>query len=446
MTRFALAAAHALLLPLVASAAASAQPAADAAPACHVATYRLADGRLVDVAPEGAESLRWRMLDGRVGRLGRAGDGWASTLGWTSDPDGVAVSFGPCGSGRIAFAGVAGQAVPLEIRETRFTSGGQTLAGRLVLPRGRGRVPVMVVGHGSEKSSALVNVFRQRLYPASGVGVFVFDKRGTGSSTGAYTQDFEVLAGDAAAAMREARRMAGARGSRFGFQGGSQAGWILPLAASKAPADFVIVGYGVAASPLVEDRTETMQDLAAAGWGPEVFAKAREVTDATGAVIASRFTSGYDRFNAVVAKYRGEPWFKDLKGEFTGEMVQATEAQLRVIGPQRDEGTSWDFDAVGSLRRLNTPLLWMIAGADTEGAGEETKETLLGLKAEGRPITILDFPNTEHGIHEFRLSSSGVREETRYAPGYFPAELDFARRGRLSGRYQGAQLLGAKRR
>ena len=391
------AAACASVIPFIGGAAGAA-PAADRD--CHVGAYRLAGGAVLDVAPEGERDLRWRTLDGRVGKLVLNPDGqWISHYGWTSDIDHIPVSFGACGEGKVRFSGRTGRKEALEVRDTRFTSGGIALAGRLVLPRGSKPVPVMVIGHGSETSSALVNYFKQRLYPAQGVSVFVFDKRGTGLSGGKYTQDFNVLAGDLAAAMTEARRLAGPRASRFGYEANSQGGWVLPLAAARTPADFAIIGYGIAASPLIEDRTETMQALRAKGWGADVLAKAREVTDATAGVMASRFTSGYPAFNAVVAKYRNEPWFKDLAGEFTGEMVKHSEAELRIGGPAQDDGTTWNVDAVGNLRRIQTPLLWLIAGDDSEGAGAETPETLLTLQAEGRPITVAMFGKTEHGIH-----------------------------------------------
>jgi pimeloyl-ACP methyl ester carboxylesterase len=426
------------------SSAIGAEPAAN----CEAGVYRLADGSLVDVGPDG-DRLRWRTLDGRTGGLSKdAAGAWTSSLGWTREPDRIAVSFSACGSGAITFDGKPGTALKLEPIETRFSSGGETLAGRLVLPPGAGDAPLVVLGHGSEKTSALATGFRQRLYPAAGVGVFAFDKRGTGQSSGKYTQDFEVLAADAAAALNEARRLAGKRASRVGFLGGSQAGWVLPLAAQMAPADFVIVGYGIADSPLTEDRTETLQDLRAAGWGPEVLAKAGEVTDATGAVIASDFTSGFERLNAVIGKYGREPWFKDLNGEFTGEVTQAAmaypEAVLRVEGPKRDEGTTWEFDAMASLRRLRAPLLWMIAGADTGGAGEETKDNLLTLQREGRPVTIVVFPNTEHGIHLIR-STDGKREEIGYHPGFFGAELDFVKTGSVRRKYGDAEVHLPKR-
>src|SRR6185295_5540141 len=121
----------------------------------------------------------------------------------------------------------------------------------------------------------------------------------------------------------------------------------------------------------------------------------------------SHFTAGYEQFNRVVARYRSEPWFRDLRGEYTGEMVRHSEAEIRIGGPQQDQGTTWNFDAESVLRRVTAPLLWMIAGADTQGPGEESRANLVRLNAEGRPITVAVFPNTEHGIHEFRLAANG---------------------------------------
>jgi uncharacterized protein len=49
------------------------------------------------------------------------------------------------------------------------------------------------------------------MFPAQGIGAFVYDKRGTGISGGTYTQDFSVLADDAVVAMKDAKRLAGTR-------------------------------------------------------------------------------------------------------------------------------------------------------------------------------------------------------------------------------------------
>jgi len=414
---------------------------------CHVGAYRLTDGAVLDIAPASGPDLRWRLQDGRVGRLSAENE-WRSTLGWTEKPDGVTVRFGGCADGRVTFATgdgepLEGAKIPLAAYETSFrTSDGETLYGRLVLPEGDGPVPIVVQVHGSEKDAASLYNFRQRLYPAQGVGVFVYDKRGTGRSTGKYSQDFQQLARDAAAAAVEARRIAGPRAGRVGFEGGSQGGWIAPIAATRTPVDFVIVGYGLADTPLAENRDEALQDLAAAGYAdPDIRAKALEVIGATEAVMTSRFERGYDRVDEVKRKYGKEPWFPHVKGEFTGELLKYPNFAIRLIGPFRDVGTPWNYDPMPTLRNTPAPILWTLAAEDSSAPVEVTRARLLELVAQGRPVTVMEFPDTEHGILEFETGEDGARLETRYAEGYFQSSIDFAIRGRVDGPYGRAAVL-----
>src|SRR5262249_53679525 len=156
-----------------------------------------------------------------------------------------------------------------------------------------------VLTHGGERDSARDFYWLQRAFPANGIGAFVFDKRGTGASKGQYTQDFNVLADDVVAAMREARRIAGNRVGRSGYQGGSQAGWILPLAAQRLPVDFVIVSFGLAVTVIDEDQEEVALEMKFKGHSADEISKALEVADAAETVIASSFTKGFERFDAV---------------------------------------------------------------------------------------------------------------------------------------------------
>lgn len=435
----------ALVIALAAVSVAGAALAQAPAPAnpdrCHVGVYRLSDGALVDIGPLSDGGLRWRLMDGQTGRLTLGPDGaLASQRGWTTTADGVTVRFGACAEGRIAFAGKSGFRVPLEVVDTTFTgANGTALAGRLVLPKGTGAVPVSVLVHGSESYSGRELYFEPRAWPAQGVGVFVYDKRGTGGSQGKYTQDFHVLSDDAAAAVREARRLGGKRIARLGFDGGSQAGWIIPLAATKVDVDYAVVRFGMAESPLAEDRGETLRGLKDKGHGPEVLAKAAQVTDATAKVVVSRFTDFTD-LNALRAKWSAEPWWNDLDGEFTGQIAKAPEAAVRVIGPAQDQGTTWTHDSMPVLRQVKAPILWIIAGDDLEAPPEETARRLVGLAKAGQKITVLEFPRTDHGMREFDVVD-GKRVYTRYADGYYRAVLDFTLTGKAGGTYGNAKRL-----
>ncbi|WP_309644935.1 serine aminopeptidase domain-containing protein [Phenylobacterium sp.] len=408
---------------------------------CHFGTYRLADGQLVDVGPT-TDGMRWRRMDGTTGKNVKGADGvWTSRLGWTERPDGITATFGDCAQDTITFAGKAGRKLRFEVQDTRFQGDGVALRGRLVLPPGEGPVPIAILVHGSESNSAVDNNSTQRIWPANGVGVFVYDKRGTGGSDGRYNQDFRQLARDAAAAVKEARRLAGKRAGRVGLDGGSQGGWIAPLAATLTPVDFVVARFGLAEGALAEDRGEVMQGLTDKGHGPEVLAKAREITDATGKVMASNFTDGWAELDAVRKRYGAEPWFKDIKGEFSGQILAAPEAAGRIAGPFFNQGTSWDYEPLPVLRALDTPMLWILAGSDREAPPAETRRRLVMLAREGRPVQVLEYPNTDHGIVEFETAPDGKRTPTRYADGYYRAVIDFTKTGQLPGRYGAALRL-----
>ena len=414
---------------------------------CHAGAYRLDDGAVVDVATVSEPNqLRWRLLDGRTGLLTFDDKGqWTSTLGWTGRADGVRVDFGDCSAAdRIEFDGKRGARIAFDIIPTTFQGNGVTLRGRLVLPKGNGRVPVMVTVHGSENYSGVDRYHMQNLFPAYGIGVFVYDKRGTGGSSGKYTQDFYLLSDDAKAAVLEARRLAGKRAGRVGLSGGSQGGWVAPLTATKTPVDFVSVGFGMAEGPLAEDREQVMLDLRNAGYGDDVQAKAREVTDATGVIVASRGARGWEQMDAVRAKYGQAPWWNAMKGEFTGLVVQHTREQLEKMAPELEQGTTWDYDPMPVLRAVKAPQLWMIAGDDLEAPPQETRKRLAALAAEGRPMTAYEFPHTDHGIIAFEIDAKGERKSTRVADGYYRMQIDWISTGKLpNAPYGDAQLLAS---
>jgi len=410
---------------------------------CHVGTYHLSNGRDVDIAPED-KKLRWRMKDGTSGELTpMSGNSWSSTLGWTERPDGKRVLFGDCTADKINFAGIDGHRILFDVVETHFQGAGVTLAGRLVMPKGKERVPIVIQVHGSDPGSALEGsgVFSlQRLFPSAGIGVFVYDKRGTGASGGKYTHDYLLLADDAVAAMREAKRLAGWRAERIGYLGTSEGGWVAPLAAKIEAVNFVVVTYGLAISPLEEDRAALAFDITRHGYGADALAKTMEVADATSAVLLSNFREGYDQVEAVRRKYEEEPWFHNLHGDVSFLVLQKSPAELKELGPTALHGIPWQYDPMPVLRNLRTPQLWVLGKDDTDAPSAETAARLKALAASGLPITTAMFPGAAHGIFEYELAPDGTRRPTRQPAGYFRMMVDFIRDGQLRGTY-GADMV-----
>lgn len=436
------------LLPVVALTAAflpTGAGAADTVGDCRIGAYRLTDGSVVDIGPSDEDALRWRRFDGTTGKLRKNADGsWSSSLGFTDKTDGKTVTFSDCAKGEISFSRINGHRIAFDVTETTFEGDGVKLVGRLVLPKSGGRTSIVVLIHGSENDSARDWYPLQRLLPAEGVGAFVYDKRGTGASGGKYTQDFNLLANDVVAAMREARRLAGARAGRIGYFGTSEGGWIAPLAANRAPVDFVIVGYGLAVSVIDEDQEEVALEMRLKGHSPEEIAKAQEIAAAAEAVFESGFTKGFERFDAVRAKYRNESWYKDVHGNYTYFILPySSEVELREKAKAfnfAEMGTPFRYDPMPTLRAVKAPQLWILGGDDLEAPCAPTASRIKALAAQGHPITLAIFPQAEHGIYEFETKADGERDDTRNADGYFAMLRDFARDGRLKGSY-GASIV-----
>jgi pimeloyl-ACP methyl ester carboxylesterase len=413
---------------------------------CRVGTYRLHDGDVVDIGAADGRQLRWRRKDGTTGALTKVPDGsWISTLGWTGRADGKRVTFTDCAKGGITFDGALGRRIAFDVTETTFRGAGVDLRGRLVLPEGNTRVPIVVLVHGSERFSARDFYALQRLFPSEGIGAFVYDKRGTGASGGRYSQDYLTLATDAIAAMREARRLAGKRAGRIGYQGGSQGGWVAPLAARIERVDFVVVGFGLAVSPLEEDREAIALDMTRHGYGAEVIAKAMEVADAVAAIVLSGFREGYEALDAVRAKYADEPWFRHVHGNIAFFVLETPAEKVREQGPLLLAGVPAQYDPLPVLRNLDTPQLWILGADDTDAPSAETARRLTALAAAGQPITTLVFPHADHGIYEYETKPDGTRVSTRNPDGYFALMRDFILDRRLRARYGSATFVDAKR-
>jgi pimeloyl-ACP methyl ester carboxylesterase len=332
---------------------------------------------------------------------------------------------------------------PTRETDAIFNSAATKLVGRLIEPSGNpdpGR-PLVVLVHGSEKTAAIGSVFAYML-AAQGISVFVYDKRGTGASGGNYTQNFELLADDAAAALKEARRLAVGRFGRAGFFGGSQGGWVAPLAATRSRADFVAIGFGLVVSPIEEDRAQLLDEARQMKLDARSMAKVEQLSRATTELVRSHFVRGHRELARVRREIGAASWAATIKGEYSGDMLRMSETDLRRIGRARFDnlGLIWDYDAPAALRKLRVPLLWVLAADDREAPIETTRAALLRLTSAGKPIDVYIFPDTDHGIVEFLTNDDGSRTPTRITDGYLKLVADWIK-SNVHGSYGRAQRL-----
>lgn len=227
-----------------------------------------------------------------------------------------------------------------------------TLAATLEFPStGRAPYPAIVIAHGSGRMTRQQSGFWSRRLLSMGLAVLTYDKRGVGQSTGTYSsvgtensiEMLNVLADDALAGVAVLKKRADIDPKRIGLGGGSQAGWITPLAASKSrDVAFVIITSGPAVSV-----------------GEEI---------------------AYSR----------------LAGEDPGSIQGLSDAEIdrrmaQFTGPH-------GYDPVPVLEKLETPSIWIEGEADRSVPMANTLATLERLQKAGRPIAVVRLPGANHSL------------------------------------------------
>lgn len=311
---------------------------------------------------------------------------------------------------------------PLTRIKTTFTSAGTELTGELIEPAGSPKASrqLVVMVHGSEQSPAIGNS-RALLLAGLGISVFVYDKRGTGQSDGIYTQNFELLADDAAAAISHARSLAAGRFGRAGFWGSSQGGWVAPLAATRSRADFVVVGFGLVASPIEEDLDQMILEARQQKLSAEDINQIRYLSTVTANLLRTHFTDDLKELEALRQMLKSKPWINTINGEYSGAMLRMSDAELKRIGRAVFDNLEliWDYDSSSVMEKIKIPVLWIAAENDREAPSERTLQQLAKLKKHNTKLQVYVFPNTDHGMYEYTEMPDGSRHITRVTDGYF---------------------------
>jgi pimeloyl-ACP methyl ester carboxylesterase len=300
-------------------------------------------------------------------------------------PSGAGLLTGSGFATRAPTRGVARLTGRLSMRqlEVRFRSGDAVLSGTLTLPATRGPHPAVAFVTGSGETTRAYLPDLQALLLHNGVAVLAYDKRGIGQSGGLYPGEsptpstIDVLARDASAAIGFLARQPEIDRRRIGLAGHSQAGWIMPLAASRTPRVRFLVD--LSAPAVTASETDLYQNLTGQGDQPQ-----------------SRSDAAIDA--EVLAAGRG------------------------------------GVDPMPSIRKLHIPAVWVYGGRDEQVPPRLSARRLAPVAREpGRDFTIRTFPKANHALVETRtgLTSEMLRSDT-FAPGLFAFVATWLRAHRLT--------------
>ncbi len=274
-------------------------------------------------------------------------------------------------------------------RDVTFLDGDAKLHGTLYLPEQPARVPAVVAFHGASEplaSTPLYAHLRDGL-PQIGIAVLLFDRRGTGASTGKADVPYRTLVDDGIAGARAIRTLRQIDPARVGYWGISQGGWLATLAAVRDPS----AAFAVAVSaPLVSAELQMefamSNRLSVLGYGQ---------TDIDDMLEARRKVNGYfiganSRAEAVAAltKIESRPWF-DLMYLPKASSLPADPAN----SPWREQ---MDVNFFVAVEQVKIPMLFILGGEDPWIPVSATVARLRAIASTHPRLEYVVVPNANH--------------------------------------------------
>jgi pimeloyl-ACP methyl ester carboxylesterase len=308
---------------------------------------------------------------------------------------------------------------PLVREAVSIDSGPVRLSGTLLLPAGKGPHPAIVLLHGSGPLTRHSFGPYPHFFASLGLAVLIFDKRGTGESTGirldastgaleSLPKDYnypDPLLDDALAAFRFLQGRQEIDSRRIGFWGSSEGGMLATQAAAKAKD----VAFAINSSGFIGPLWQTLHYQAGA------LARERGLSDSqVDEVLAfsslwmrvARTGEGYAQFVAARDKARREDkdWlFYWQSGEFTS---------LKQMRWDWDHTLS--FNPMTALKTVTCPVLGLWGERDPLTDAPRAAQSMREALAAGgnRDVTTRIIADGSHSLME-------VPDRRRMAPGVF---------------------------
>ena len=265
----------------------------------------------------------------------------------TADPAATSTSSPPS----------SGQTPPPQptIEEVRFTSGRFEVVGDLTVPATRGPHPAVIIVHGdgpqTRSSTPGTRTVLER-FGDHGFAVLVWDKPGSGESSGEFDQEQTLrqraaILADGVGVLRDHPDI---DPDRIGFWGLSQAGWVMPLALGLTDdVAFMVVtsgggedsidqlSYQLGQRVVCEGRTTEEGDLVEANF--PLVAKGPTYEDYAAAMDVLTQIDGWENFAGpdVRSEDEWQPWPTDIDAYFDPiTVIEHTTIPVLAVFGERD--------------------------------------------------------------------------------------------------------------
>ena len=307
--------------------------------------------------------------------------------------------------------------VDIERREdVRFSNGDVQLAGTLISPTGKGPHPAVILVHSSGPEDREYLLPFARFLIRRGVAILGYDKRGVGGSTGDWnTAAFDDLADDVVAAFEYLKSRRDIRPEAIGMLGWSQAGWVMPLAATRAQGFAFLIsisGAGVSSAETTIDQARN--EMLANGMRSQMVEQIVELMTLQYNYL--RTGEGWDQYLAAR---------KTIASRMGGNPPDAFPATLNHPYLQFIRPLIL-HDPAPIIRQLQLPVLALFGELDNNILAEKNRAAWeAALTAGGhRNYTLRILPKANHALLAARVGNNAeMKSLQQFVPEYFEIVL-----------------------
>jgi dienelactone hydrolase len=297
------------------------------------------------------------------------------------------------GSGTFRLKHIAEVQLPYTATDVVFKNGSVTLSGSLYVPRGGGLHPAIVMLQGSGPETRWgANRFWADYFGRRGIATLIYDKRGSGKSTGDWqTADFNLLAGDALAGVSFLQHQVGIDPKKIGIHGHSQGAAIAPLVASQSKAVAFVLADAATGIPM---------------WQTEVFSQQSSIRHSG---LKGNDLASADQFIERSVRVEGSGNGRDALIRDYKAALQSGQTWAKEIEPPAENSYFWNFfplianyNPADYWRFVTVPVLIVEAGKDERVPVDSSIAAIQQALREGRnpDYTIVVFPNAPHTFVE----------------------------------------------
>lgn len=291
--------------------------------------------------------------------------------------------------GQFTFHRAARTMLPYDSVDIAFDDGAVRLAGTLCIPRSSGRHPAVVILQGSGGETRWgTNRFIADRFARLGIAALVYDKRGSGASTGDWrSSSYDDLARDALAAIDLLASRSDIDPKRIGLHGHSEGGIIAPIAAVQAPTKvaFIVAEDTVAGMVRDQDVYRVSHAIRQAGFTDAEIQQAMGLYLLMLDVACGR--KAYRELESASQPVRDQKWY-----EWLG------------IPPADSYLWSW-YPKIGNLdslvfwKQVHVPVLLVYGELDQLVPVDETLTRIeASLDAARTPYTAIIVPGAQHNL------------------------------------------------